>query len=290
MISDPRTSPDLAARPLSLRARGRAARALPRLLHADAAGALCGADRALAAHAADRPDSSGRAVRLDPAGLHREHLDDATYPSCACKSTVALPPLRAARRARPRRPPPSAASMSPRPTRSCSTSRRRSCSRATATPPPSPWRATTRASRRNSRVVIPVPTFIERKQIGVVDMKTIDHLDAYTAPRLVEYHDRDPVRADRSCDASPLRPAMAAPAARRVRDAIALPRRHRRGELRRRRIRRLDPVGEGERRARQLAQRQRLQDSGRRRAGARQLHQAEDAVLRRQGEPRPHGS
>src|SRR5262245_52427367 len=41
-------------------------------------------------------------------------------------------------------------------------------------------------------VVIPVPTFIERKQIGVVDMKSIDHLDGYTAPRLVEYHDSDP--------------------------------------------------------------------------------------------------
>ena len=41
-------------------------------------------------------------------------------------------------------------------------------------------------------VVIPVPTFIERKQIGVVEMKTIDHLDAFTAPRLVEYHDEDP--------------------------------------------------------------------------------------------------
>jgi len=41
-------------------------------------------------------------------------------------------------------------------------------------------------------VVIPVPTFIERKQIGVVDPKTIDHLDHYTAPRLVEYHDEDP--------------------------------------------------------------------------------------------------
>ena len=41
-------------------------------------------------------------------------------------------------------------------------------------------------------VVIPVPTFIERKQIGVVEMKTIDHLDAFTAPRLVEYRDGDP--------------------------------------------------------------------------------------------------
>jgi hypothetical protein len=41
-------------------------------------------------------------------------------------------------------------------------------------------------------VVIPVPTFIERKQIGIVDATVIDHLDRYTAPRLVEYHDDDP--------------------------------------------------------------------------------------------------
>jgi hypothetical protein len=41
-------------------------------------------------------------------------------------------------------------------------------------------------------VVVPVPTFIERKQIGVVEPKTIDHLDHYTSPRLVEYHDEDP--------------------------------------------------------------------------------------------------
>ncbi len=41
-------------------------------------------------------------------------------------------------------------------------------------------------------VVIPVPVVIERKQIGIVEMKTIDHLDVYTAPRLVEYHDADP--------------------------------------------------------------------------------------------------
>jgi len=46
-------------------------------------------------------------------------------------------------------------------------------------------------------VVIPVPTFIEREQINVGDRSLIDHLDAYTAPRLVEYHDPDPcVRYD----------------------------------------------------------------------------------------------
>ena len=41
-------------------------------------------------------------------------------------------------------------------------------------------------------VVIPVPTFIERGQINVADRALIDHLDAYTAPRLVEYFDPDP--------------------------------------------------------------------------------------------------
>jgi hypothetical protein len=41
-------------------------------------------------------------------------------------------------------------------------------------------------------LVVPVPSFIEKSQISVVDTKTLDHLDAYTAPRLVEYYDQDP--------------------------------------------------------------------------------------------------
>lgn len=41
-------------------------------------------------------------------------------------------------------------------------------------------------------VVIPVPTMIEREQINVGDRAIIQHLDAYTSPRLVEYHDGDP--------------------------------------------------------------------------------------------------
>jgi hypothetical protein len=43
-------------------------------------------------------------------------------------------------------------------------------------------------------VVIPVPTFIKREQIEVVDKGLLDHLDAYSAPRLVEYFDEDPCR------------------------------------------------------------------------------------------------
>src|SRR6059036_3611731 len=41
-------------------------------------------------------------------------------------------------------------------------------------------------------VVVPVPTLIEKGQINIGDKKVIDHLDAYTSPRLVEYHDDNP--------------------------------------------------------------------------------------------------
>ncbi len=45
---------------------------------------------------------------------------------------------------------------------------------------------------RDFAVVVPVPTFIEREQIHVAEKALIDHLDAYTSPRLVEYFDPDP--------------------------------------------------------------------------------------------------
>jgi len=41
-------------------------------------------------------------------------------------------------------------------------------------------------------LVVPIPSFIARENIRVIDPATIDHLDAYTAPRLVEYFDGDP--------------------------------------------------------------------------------------------------
>ena len=41
-------------------------------------------------------------------------------------------------------------------------------------------------------MVIPVPTLLERGQIHIGDRAVIEHLDAYTAPRLVEYFDSDP--------------------------------------------------------------------------------------------------
>lgn len=41
-------------------------------------------------------------------------------------------------------------------------------------------------------VVIPVPTVIRKEAVQVVDKAVIDHVDAYSAPRLVEYFDSDP--------------------------------------------------------------------------------------------------
>lgn len=41
-------------------------------------------------------------------------------------------------------------------------------------------------------VVIPVPTVLQKDQIHVGDKALLDHLDAYSAPRLVEYFDDDP--------------------------------------------------------------------------------------------------
>lgn len=56
-------------------------------------------------------------------------------------------------------------------------------------------------------VVVPVPTFIEEGQINIGDQKIIDHLDAYSAPRLVEYYDENPCeryKYDRALEESAL--------------------------------------------------------------------------------------
>jgi hypothetical protein len=49
-----------------------------------------------------------------------------------------------------------------------------------------------RGSPREFAMVIPVPTAITRDQIHVAAPGLVSHLDAYTAPRLVEYFDADP--------------------------------------------------------------------------------------------------
>ena len=72
-------------------------------------------------------------------------------------------------------------------------------------------------------VVIPVPTFISREQIHVTNKALIDHLDAFTSPRLVEYFDRNPCFRDVPRALSAVEEAPAPAKARRARaDALGV--------------------------------------------------------------------
>lgn len=64
-------------------------------------------------------------------------------------------------------------------------------------------------------MVIPVVDVPEREQLNVANPALIDHLDAYTAPRLVEYYDENPcdVRRYRELAAMSAPPAEPAPVA-----------------------------------------------------------------------------
>jgi hypothetical protein len=51
-----------------------------------------------------------------------------------------------------------------------------------------------RGSPKAFAMVVPVPTLLRREQIHVGDKAIVEHLDAYSAPRLVEYFDDNPCR------------------------------------------------------------------------------------------------
>ena len=78
-----------------------------------------------------------------------------------------------------------------------------------------------RGDPREFAMVIPVPTSITREQIHVAEPSLLAHLDAYTAPRLVEYFDADPcARYDRMMErAMPMSAPSAVGAARDERRA-----------------------------------------------------------------------
>jgi hypothetical protein len=67
-------------------------------------------------------------------------------------------------------------------------------------------------------VVIPVPTFLKREQIHVGEKTLVDHVDAYSAPRLVEYFDQNPCERR---EYSMMRSMAAPPAPAAAMDAAA---------------------------------------------------------------------
>lgn len=72
-------------------------------------------------------------------------------------------------------------------------------------------------SMKEFAIVIPVPTVLKREQIHVGDKAQVDHLDAFSAPRLVEYFDDDPCAPRFLADRAAM--PMAAPTAARVAEA-----------------------------------------------------------------------
>ncbi|MEE9388520.1 MAG: DUF2330 domain-containing protein [Paracoccaceae bacterium] len=49
-----------------------------------------------------------------------------------------------------------------------------------------------RGAANEFAMIVPTPRVLRRDQVKTVKPETVDHLDAYTAPRLVEYFDHDP--------------------------------------------------------------------------------------------------
>ena len=135
-------------------------------------------------------------------------------------------------------------------------------------------------------VVIPVPTFLKREQIHVGEKSLVDHLDAYSAPRLVEYFDANPCELTRDVSRCRWRlPRRSRGAGHGRRQRGEEPRRDHRGAVHGRRVRHPDSLGATELGARNLAARERLPDSSRRVRGAVELSETEHAVLRREGQP-----
>ena len=62
-------------------------------------------------------------------------------------------------------------------------------------------------------IVVPVPTVLARGQIHVGDRAVLEHLDAYSAPRLVEYFDPDPCMRYEALESAPMAQGMARKAA-----------------------------------------------------------------------------
>ncbi len=75
---------------------------------------------------------------------------------------------------------------------SSSTRRRRWCWSATSDKTVLTMANDFKGDPKEFALVVPVPTVLEKGQIRVSDRALIEHLDAYSAPRLVEYFDEDP--------------------------------------------------------------------------------------------------
>ena len=71
---------------------------------------------------------------------------------------------------------------------------------------------------REFALIVPTPTVLKQGQVRVAERATFERLDAYSSPRLAEYHDTDPCqvhfpRDQRAHELEPLLARMKAPRA-----------------------------------------------------------------------------
>ena len=72
-------------------------------------------------------------------------------------------------------------------------------------------------------IVVPVPVVLQKGQVRIADPKIVDRMDAFSAPRLVEYFDEDPCSPRIAMESAPAPPAASpAPGARRKADALGV--------------------------------------------------------------------
>lgn len=71
-------------------------------------------------------------------------------------------------------------------------------------------------------MVVPVPTVLKRNEIKVIDPGVVTRLDAYSAPRLVEYFDEDPCRVMEEKDAAAGAPQPSAEPSRARNQALGV--------------------------------------------------------------------
>lgn len=88
---------------------------------------------------------------------------------------------------------------------------------------------------RQFALVVPVPTVLTRKQIHVGEQAVVDHIDQFSAPRLVEYWDPDPCAVARDevrvlRDVGSVAKSMAAPPASAAREGVRIEARYTVGE------------------------------------------------------------
>ncbi len=138
-------------------------------------------------------------------------------------------------------------------------------------------------------IVVPVPTVLKKEQVHVAEPTVLERLDAFSAPRLVEYFDADPCAVPErfgEFDDALARPSAASERKVRVATTGEVTGGDDRGAILSGGIRHPDFECEGVEWPQNMAEGERIQATARCQSTAPTLYSTEDEVLRGESEPR----